>query len=102
MKAHEVRDARGNVVGRVVVMTLARPPGNGWTRLTPPGEKCAARFTKAGWLLKQCGHPTANHGWLAYDPDGFIHSLRGKGPGMGFKNSREARAYVDEQLRGER
>ena len=44
----------------------------GWTRVDPrPWGKCSARWVHSrGWRIEHCGHPTANHPWVLYAPDG--------------------------------
>ncbi len=49
----------------------------GWTRLSPPGDKCTARWRHvSGWTVVHCGHPTALWPYLAISPEGdnyFAH-----------------------------
>lgn len=42
----------------------------GWTRLSKPGDKCNATWLHdaSGWLVRHCGHPTANWPYYAQDP----------------------------------
>ena len=43
----------------------------GWTRLSQPGNKLSAlwQHDASGWLVKHCGHPTANWPYHAVDPE---------------------------------
>ncbi len=77
----------------------APAPTPPWTRLTAPGVKCGAQWRHvSGWLVEQCGHPTANYGWTAVTPDGLgpIVSQSGRGWGNGTK----AKAGIDALLAG--
>lgn len=56
-------------------MSHARAAALGWTRIdAKPWTKLHARWRhKDGWELHHCGHPTANHPWALYDPQGLMH-----------------------------
>lgn len=49
---------------------MARTYRYGWTRLSRPGDKCAARWRHdaTGWMVVHCGHPTANWPYYLVDP----------------------------------
>lgn len=63
--------------------TKGRPPREGWERLSPPGNKCFAtyRHEASGWLVRHCGHPTANYPYYATKPgdDRTVVTHNGKG-----------------------
>lgn len=81
-----------------------------WKRVDPrPWRKLSARWNHAGgWRLEHCGHPTANHPWALYDPEGRMHLTGGAGPkgdaelGTAWNTLQEAMAYVRDQLAGAR
>lgn len=47
----------------------------GWVRLSAPGDKLGAcwHHPSSGWLIKHCGHPTANFPYEVFAPDGRRH-----------------------------
>lgn len=52
----------------------------GWARVDPrPWRKTTARWWHtSGWHIVHCGHPTANHPWALYDPQGYMHTTGGQ------------------------
>lgn len=79
----------------------------GWERVDGGRSKCNARWLhRSGWRAEHCGHPTALHPWLVFDPAGELH-LHGAtvGPkfdrklGFCFDTLAEVFTYVAEQLR---
>lgn len=74
----------------------------GWTRLSPPGNKCAARWRHeaSGWEVRHCGHPTANYPYHAADPEhpGRVVVTHN---GKGFRKLVNAWAAVEGVLSGD-
>lgn len=66
----------------------------GWERTDPrPWGKCSARYEhERGGVVAHCGHPTANHPWDAWDPDGRV--LRAPN-GRAFRLVGDAQAAVE-------
>lgn len=55
----------------------------GWERVDPKpwNNKLVATWRhKDGWVIRHCGHPTANHPWALYDPQGLMHCTGGRKP----------------------
>lgn len=48
----------------------AMPRRPGWRRLSPPGQKLQTEWLheSSGWVVKHCGHPTANWPYYARQP----------------------------------
>lgn len=68
----EAREAAGLPMdlGEPVEVGQGRPPAPGWIRLSTPGRKLDARYkhVASGWVVRHCGHPTANFPYFAVDP----------------------------------
>ena len=52
----------------------------------------------SGWAVEHCGHPTANFPYVAFDPDGRMHTNPNNG--RGFRHLVDAKHYVEETLEG--
>lgn len=65
----------------------------GWTRLSPPGDKCRALWQhRSGWQVLHCGHPTANWPYYALQPGD--NRMVVSGGGRGFRTLADAFAGV--------
>lgn len=76
----------------------------GWTRLHPKGaSKCSAayRHDATGWVVKHCGHPTANWPYYASAPDGSA-SLVIESCGRAFRLLDDACRAVEDLVAGTR
>lgn len=76
----------------------ARP---GWTRLSAPGNKCAAHWRhESGWEVRHCGHPTANYPYSATDPNDPEARVCVTHNGRGFKTLAVAFDAIEGVLAG--
>lgn len=68
-----------------------------WERFAPscPG-KGATYVHTTGWVVRHCGHPTANWPYEVIDPGGGSHVRTN---GYGFRTVRDALAAADEFVR---
>lgn len=73
----------------------------GWKRLSPPGHKLRAEWLHeaSGWLVKHCGHPTAN--WPYYARQPHDPALVVTHNGKAWRTLLEACEGVESVLRGE-
>lgn len=78
-----------------------RPPRPGWIRLSTPGKKLDAcyRHVASGWLVKHCGHPTANWPYYAVDP-AHPHDITMTHNGLGWRRADLAFDAIERVLRG--
>jgi hypothetical protein len=74
----------------------------GWTRLSEPGRKLDAKWIHdaSGWIVRHCGHPTANWPYHATDP-AFPERCVVTHNGYGFRTLLDACMAVEAVLRGE-
>jgi hypothetical protein len=74
---------------------------DGWRRL--PGPKCGVTWEHlaSGWLVRHCGHPTANWPYFLVDPGLTDHTVVSWN-GLGFKTLdvaiRVVEGILDEEL----
>lgn len=75
----------------------------GWERLSRPGCKLSARWmhTDSRWLVRHCGHPTANWPYFAVAPDPSPAELVTSFTGRGFRTLTNAFETIEAHLRGE-
>lgn len=103
-----VHDLGNGETGVVVVgaPAPATPPVQrggrpGWTRLSPPGNKCATHWRhESGWEVRHCGHPTANYPYSATDPGDPEARVCVTHNGRGFKTLAVAFDAIDGVLAG--
>lgn len=93
------------VVGRPAAQAQApktRGGREGWTRMSAPGNKCGARWRHdtSGWLVRHCGHPTANWPYYATDPDDPEERVVVTHNGKGWRRLAEAMETVEGVLSG--
>jgi hypothetical protein len=66
-----------------------------WTRLSKPGDKCHATWRHAsGWIVRHCGHPTANWPYFLEDPNAPGYTIVSFN-GYGFQNLAAAKSVVE-------
>ncbi len=72
---------------------VAEPP---WVRLSLPGDKLRAlwRHPATGWIIRHCGHPTANWPYYAVDPD-HLDVMTTDQTRRGFQTLKRARGRID-------
>jgi len=73
----------------------------GWTRLSAAGCKLSTtwRHDASGWLVKHCGHQTANWPFYLVDPN-YSESLTMSHNGRGFLGARKGIEAVEAILAG--
>ena len=78
----------------------------GWARVDPERRKLSAEWHhSSGWVLRHCGHPTANHPWALYTPFGMLVLTGVQGPkrdpalGTAWDTLQAAAEWVDQELR---
>lgn len=72
----------------------------GWTRLSAPGDKVGAtwRHDASGWLVRHCGHPTANWPYYAIDPAHGERRVVVSSGGLAFRRLADAVFAVEDVL----
>jgi hypothetical protein len=75
----------------------------GWTRLSAPGHKLSAlwRHDASGWLVKHCGHPTANWPYYATDPADPEERTTVTHNGHGWRTLGDAFGQLEQVMRGD-
>lgn len=72
----------------------------GWSRLSRPGDKCRAYWEHtSGWIVRHCGHPTANWPYYAVDPAEPARTVVTHN-GQGFRTLLDAFEAVEDVLAG--
>lgn len=74
----------------------------GWTPLHPPGasKTCIEYQHASGWIVRHCGHPTANWPYYGVSADGSA-TLVVTHNGKGFKGLLAAMTQIEAHLAGE-
>jgi hypothetical protein len=89
-------------------LTPAQMRRTGWVRSTGVGYLSIWwTHQPSGWVIRHCGHPTANLPWALYAPDGFMHCTGGNPPvldpslGTAWRHVGQAADYVARVVAGE-